>query len=142
MNYKSILKFYFNADGLNGAMDSLLIRYATASADSVKGWEFHAERVCKLIEAKQALSELWRFLDGVLSSVTEDDRRVLKEYSGARRKAVGEGRRAGEENREGEKALHRSLMKFSRRVSGRLERFAEQVKVLREYYCLIGVPGR
>lgn len=144
MNYKRLLKFYFCADGLNGAMDALLIRFATASADCVKSCEYYAEKMSRVIEAKAALGELWFFLDGVLSSVTEEDRQVLKAYSVSRARARGGGRRAGGaksgEKSAQEKALHRSLMKFSRRVRGRLDRFAEQVNVLREYYCLVGVP--
>lgn len=142
MNYKQLLNFYFNAEALNGAMDGLAMRFATSSADGVKGCGYYAEKICRVIEAKVAMGELWNFLDGVLSSVTQEDRRVLSLYS-QRRGRVSRGEHAaGAISNEDEKALHRVLMKFSRRVSGRLHRFAEQVNVLKNYYCLINVRGR
>ena len=140
LNYKRLLKFYFCADGLNGAMDSLIIRFATSSADCAKSCEYYADKISRVIQAKTALGELWAYLDSVLSSVTEEDRRVLKAYSerGTRSRAaksVAEGEKCAQD-----KAVHRSLMKFSRRVRGRLDRFAEQVKVLQEYYCFVCAP--
>ena len=138
MNYKQLLKFYFCADGLNGMLDALLMRFALSSADAIKGCEHYAQKMCRIIGDKAALSELWSFLDKALSSVTEEDRRVLKAYSLSRRRA--KGGRGGVTAEEG-KALHRSLVKFSRRVSGRLKCFAEQVNVLRQYYCLVGASA-
>ena len=140
MNYKHLLAFYFYADGLNGALDSACVRLAVSSADHSKGCEYYAEKICALIEAKGALNELWLFLDGALSSMKERDRTALKAYADSRgkRERLAAMTAAGCD----EKAVHRSLMKFSRRVSGRLRRYAEQVKVLREYYCLLRVPER
>ena len=114
-------------------MDGLTFRLAKASADCFNGCEYYAEKICRVIEAKNELNALWLFLDNALSTMTESDRSALKRYCGRRGKLSGE-------TLEGEaaKAEHRALMKFSRRMSGRLERYAEQVKVLREYYCLIG----
>ena len=137
MNYKHLLKFYFCAEAMNGALDALLIRFATASAESDKGCEYFADKMCRVIEAKAALGQLWAFLDSVLSSVTEEDRKVLKAYTESRRKERGAD---GKNSAEG-RALHRSLMKFSRRVNGRLDRFAEQVNVLRDYYCFVREGG-
>ena len=137
MNYKHLLKFYFFADGLNGAMDSLTFRLAKASADCFNGCEYYAEKICRVIEAKNALNALWLFLDNAMGTMTESDRLALKAYSQSR------GKRGGETlEKEEAKAEHRALMKFSRRMSGRLEKYAEQVKVLREYYCLIGSGER
>lgn len=133
MNYKHLLKFYFFADGLNGAMDSLTFRLAKASADCFNGCEYYAEKILLVIEAKNALNALWLFLDNAVSTMTEGDRAALKRYCESR------GRKGVEAlGKDAAKAEHRALMKFSRRMNGRLERYAEQVKVLREYYCLIG----
>lgn len=143
MKYKRLLKFYFNVDGINGALDSLLLRYATASADCYNGCEYYADRMCRVIQVKSDLGELWAFLDNALSSVTEQDRRTLESYSEKRRKErkgtiLSEGT---EEESVEKRALHRSLMKFSRRVSGRIKSFERQISVLQEYYCLVFAPG-
>ena len=135
MNYKHLLAFYFYADGLNGALDNVCVRLAKASADHFKGCEYYAQKICAVIEAKGALNELWLFLDGALSSMKEADRTALKAYADSRGKRAQLNNLQTEED--DKKAIHRSLMKFSRRVSGRLERYAEQVNVLREYYCLL-----
>lgn len=158
MNYKQLLKFYFYADGLNGALDKLAVHYAVSSADCAKGWDYYADKICALTEAKAELAELWAFLDGALSSVTEEDRRALKAYSVSAGRAgrafarIAAGGGNGGKQREvtaesadlaetagktGGKELHRSLMKFSRRVSGKIGRFSEPVKVLKEYYCFL-----
>lgn len=131
MNYKHLLAFYFYADGLNGALDNACVRLAKASADHFKGCEYYAEKICDVIGAKGALNELWLFLDNALSSMKESDLVALKAYADSRGKKLAQ---AVESDR---KAIHRSLMKFSRRVSGRLVRYAKQVNVLREYYCLL-----
>lgn len=123
-------------------MDAIILRYATSSADCFNGCEYYAEKMCRVIQAKADLGELWAFLDRVLSSVTEEDRRVLKIYSESRRKeksaAVSGG---GQEESAAKRALHRSLMKFSRRLRGRLASFARQIGVLREYFCLVYAPN-
>lgn len=132
MDYKHLLKFYFYADGLNGALDDACVRFAKASADCFKGCEYYAHKICAVIEAKQELNELWLFLDSALSTMTDGDKIALKGY------AESKGKRGGEViGVEAAKAEHRALMKFSRRVSGRLERHKKQVNVLREYYCLV-----
>jgi len=131
VNYKHLLKFYFCADGLNDALDAVIVRLANSSADGFKGCEYYAERISKVIEAKSGLNELWLFLDGAIKTMNDGDVAALLSYS-ARRERGGAG------DKTAEKAEHRALMKLSRRLSGRLERFAEQVKVLREYYCLVG----
>ena len=131
LRYRHLLKFYFFADGLNEVLDALAVRIALSSADCFKGCAYYAEKIGKVIEAKSRLGELWRFLDGVLKSMKEGDRTVLFAYASSRSKR-------GEHMSDGEaKALHRALMKLSRRVSGRLEKYSEQVNVLSKYYCLI-----
>lgn len=134
MNYRQLLKFYFRADRLNDALDALALRYAERSADFVASWEYYADNICRITEAKAALGRLWAFLDWAMSTMKDDDRATLEKYSRERARrprtlSCDEG---------GGKALHRSLMKFSRRVSGKMERFSEQVKVLGEYFCLLG----
>ncbi len=152
VNYKQLLKFYFYAEGLNAALDELSLRYAVSSACDRYGWERYADRICALTEAKTDLGELWAFLDGAMSTVTEEDRRALAAYcGGAGQSARGFGlfprneeEGGGEFKAEGDggKAVHRSLMKFSRRVGGKIGRFGRQLEVLREYYCLLGARGQ
>ncbi len=64
---------------------------------------------------------------------TEEGERATSGKGEAGERAAGGGYYGGE----GGKALHRALMKFSRRVSGRLKRFAPQIKLLGEYYWLL-----
>ena len=136
VNYNHILKFYFFADGLNSAMDALAVRLALSSAACVKDCGYYAERICGVIEAKCALNGLWLFLDRAIGTMTDGDKTALKAYCESR------GNKCGGTTAEAQaKAEHRALMKFSRRMSGRLERYAEQVNVLREYYSLIGTAG-
>ncbi len=131
MRYKHLLKFYFFADGLNEVLDALAVRIAISSADCFKDCAYYAEKIGRVIEAKSRLGELWRFLDGVLSSMKEGDRTALFAYAASRSKLSAS-------TSDGEaKALHRALMKFSRRVSGRLAKYSEQVDVLSKYYCLV-----
>lgn len=136
MRYKHLLKFYFFADGLNAVLDALAVRIAVSSADCFKGCAYYAEKIARVIEAKDKLGELWRFLDGVLCSMKEGDRAALFAYATSRSKR-GALKSDGEE-----KALHRALMAFSRRVSGRLVKYSEQVNVLSKYYCLINCRSR
>lgn len=136
MRYKHLLKFYFCADGLNAVLDALTVRIALSSADCFKDCGYYAEKIGGIIEAKSRLGELWRFLDGVLNSMKEGDREALFAYVTSRSKR-------GAYMSDGEaKALHRALMKFSRRVSGRLVKYSEQVNVLSKYYSLIGCGKR
>ncbi len=107
-----------------------------ASADCFKGCGYYAERIGELIEAKSMLGELWSFLDGVLGGMPEDDRLVLRSYalSGFNRRKE----RFAHDDKERDKAVHRALMKLSRRVKDRLQRYEKQVNVLCSYYSLVG----
>ena len=136
MRYKHLLKFYFFADGLNEVLDALTVRIAISSADCFKSCESYAEQIGAVIEAKCKLGELWQFLDGAVGSMKEGDKNVLFAYAASR------SERGAYASDSEAKALHRALMKLSRRVSGRLEKYAEQVNVLSKYYCLIGRAKR
>lgn len=126
---KRLLRFYFNADGLESALDNLIITYACRSADCAKGGEYCAERILTLIEAKKTLSSLWGYLDGVISAFKQDELATLKYYALSR---YGIKRLDGEKQRE----IKRVLIKFTRHVRS-LDRFAEGVRLIGEYYCLI-----
>lgn len=127
MKVKRLLRFYFSADGLDRALNNLMTAAACRSgAEAGRGQE-SAQRLCALIGAKCELGALWGYLHGVLGGMDGEERQTLADY--ARRR----GRRpaSAEQNR----ATHRAAVKFARRL-GRLERYAEGVKVLERYYFL------
>lgn len=143
MSYKQLLKFYFFADGLNSVMDGLCLRFALSSANCFKECEYYAEKISGVIEAKRELNGLWLFLDGALCTMTERDRQALKGYasSAGKRESGFEG--VGGVGRDRcAKEVHSAMMKFFRRIKGRLQKYAKQVNVLREYYSLICAPER
>lgn len=126
---KRLLRFYFNADGLECALDNLITTYACRSADCAKGGEYCAERIISLIEAKKTLSALWGYLDGVVSAFKTDELETLKYYALLR---CGIRRLDAARQRE----VKRVLIKFVRHVRA-LDRFAEGVRLVGDYYCLI-----
>ena len=114
MKSKRILKFYFSADKLNGALNALIMAHA-----------------CKFSgggEAKRELSELWNYLDGVIGKLSESERRTLEFYGNLR---VGIRRLGGDRVRE----IKRATIKF-RRHARRLEKFNPALKLADEYFCL------
>lgn len=129
MKYKQILRFYFNVDELERALDNLILTHACRSADCVKGGEHYAEKILALIGAKEKLSELWQYLDSVISALKSDEVQILKSYAlmryGIRRLDKAKQR-----------AIRRVVIKFTRHARS-LERYAEGVYLVGEYYCLI-----
>ena len=128
-NCKRLLRFYFNADELERALDNLIIMHACRSADCVKGGEYYAERILAVIGAKGKLSELWQYLDGVISALKSDEVQTLKAYA-----LLRYGIRKLDEDRQRE--IKRAVIKFSRHARS-LERFDEGIKLVGEYYCLM-----
>lgn len=126
---KRLLRFYFNADRLEGALDNLIVTYACRSADCTKGGEYWAEKIIALIQTKKTLSALWVYLDGVLSAFKREESETLEYYALLR---CGIKRLDGAKQRE----IKRLLIKFTRRLRS-LDRFAEGVKLVGEYYCII-----
>lgn len=129
MKYKQILRFYFNADELERALENLIMMHACRSADCVKGGEHYAEKILALIEAKEKLSELWQYLDGVISAIKSDEVQVLKSYA-----LMRYGIRRLDEAKQRE--IKRVVIKFTRHARS-LERYPEGVYLVGEYYCLM-----
>lgn len=126
---KRLLRFYFNADGLENALNNLIVTYACRSADSARDGEYWAERIILLIEAKKSLSALWSYLDKVISPFKDEEVETLKEYA-----LLHCGTSALDDKRRRE--IKRVLIKFVRHVR-LLEKFAEGVRLVGEYYCLL-----
>ena len=129
MKSKRLLKFYFSADSLNRALDNLITQNALASENCYYSGEFYAERIIELICAKKELSALWRYLDGVISGFTDNEKNVLKYYGGMR---GGTARLSAETVRE----IKRVTVKFKRRARS-LDRFAEGIRLVNGFYALI-----
>lgn len=134
MNSKQLLKFYFYADGLNGALDNLIMKNACNTSDYRRGGEYYADRICELIGAKQRLCELWGYLDGVIGEFSESEREVLRFYGVMR---GGTGRLSEGSRRE----IKRVTVKFMRHARA-IGRYAEGVKLVKKYYCLINLRGK
>lgn len=125
---KQLMRFYFSAGSLNRALDNIVTRLAMSSGQDVyAGCEEYFDKICKVLEDKRSLSELWARLDGVLCNMTERDRATLKFYAAAR---VGV---KGDEKKE----IHRAAVKFARRAGGLLKSGGELYSVLCAYRCLI-----
>jgi len=129
MKSKQIIRFYFSADGINKALDNLILDKALKSADFGRSCEYYAERILALIGAKEELSKLWNYLDGVISSLTARERAVLKYYGGMR---VGLTGLTPSQVRE----VKRVTVKFTRHARN-IGRYGEGVKLVKRYYCLM-----
>ncbi|MDE6691685.1 MAG: hypothetical protein K2K04_06920 [Clostridia bacterium] len=128
MKIKTLMKFYFSAGSLNRALDNIITRLALSSGQDVyAGCEEYFDKICRVLEDKQKLSELWARLDGVMSNMTERDRVTLKSYAAARTGVKGEIK----------KEIHRAAVKFARRAAGILKSCGEVYSVLCAYRCLI-----
>lgn len=116
---KGILRFYFAADCLERALSNAILRKA---CDRAGGALDAAERICEAVGDKICLERLWAYLDGVLSTMTEEEMGALASY------AAG----ADFERR----AVCRAAIKFTRRAR-RLNCFAREMRLLEKYYCLL-----
>lgn len=125
---KQLMRFYFSAGSLDRALDNIITRLALSSGqDTFAGCEAYFDKICKVLEDKRSLSELWARLDGVLCNMTERDRTALKYYAAARCGVKGEIKRE----------IHRAAVKFARRAAGLLKTCGELYSVLCAYRCLI-----
>lgn len=128
-NCKRLLRFYFNAEELERALGNLIITHACRSADCAKGGEYYAQKILAVIGAKEQLSELWRYLNGAISELKDEEVQTLKDYALLRcgiRKL----------NEAKQREIKRAVIKFSRHARS-LERYAEGVRLVGEYYCLM-----
>lgn len=128
MNSKRLLRFYFKADDLDRTIDNLIFRVAVKSVDCDRGGDFYVERILALTEAKDKLSELWHYLDGVIGGLKEE-RGTLEGYALMR---TGIRRLADERQRE----IRRALIKFVRHARA-VDRFEEGIRLVNGYYCLL-----
>lgn len=129
MKSKQIIRFYFSAGNINKALDNLILNKALKSANYGRSCEYYAERILALIGAKEELSRLWDYLDGVVSSLSERERSVLKFYGGLR---VGLSKLTLARAKE----VKRVAVKFTRHARF-LGRFGEGVRLVKKYYCLM-----
>lgn len=128
MKYRRLIKFYFSADGIDRALNNLILNEALKSADSERKAEYFAERISALIEAKSGLSSLWVYLDGVMRSFTDAEIEILKRY-GEYGKRSADCRQVRE--------IRRVTVKFARRAR-MLGSFAGEIGLLAKYYCFCG----
>jgi len=129
MKSKRLLKFYFSAESVNRALDNLITENALASAGYGRDGVYYAEKICALINAKRELSALWRYLDGVIGALSVDERAVLRFYGTLR---GGTSKLSTQSRRE----IKRVTVKFTRRARA-VGRYAEGVRLVGEYYCLM-----
>lgn len=130
MTSKKLLKFYFCADRLNDALDNLIVHSACASGYGPHSFSHYADRVIELVSAKSSLSELWRYLNGIMLTFSGEDKGVLYGYAFMRG-----GYSALPPERA--KSIRRVVVRFMRRAKG-LSRYGEALSVLSKYYALAG----
>ncbi len=121
-NLKKLLRFYYSAEGVNEALDGVILRLAISSWRDAYGVEHSFEEISRVLEVKAELTSLWAELNAVISAMTEIDGRSLEAYANLR---TGIGALEEGERRE----LHRALVKFKRRLGTLAERRSEAVKL-------------
>jgi hypothetical protein len=114
---------------LNAAIDRSIINVAYKSANSEYSGEACAKAIIKLIEDKRKLNQLYSYINGIVKALNSDDEKVLKMYASLR---CGLSKVTNDEQR----LLRRVVIKFIRRARC-LALFAEQIKLVNFYYCLI-----
>lgn len=130
MTSKKLLKFYFRAGRLNDALDNLIMRSACASATGGNTVFYYADKIIEIVEAKRKLSELWKYLDGVMSSFNGEDKGILLGYALSR--GGYNGLPKGRAN-----AIRRVVVRFMRRAKN-LSAYGEAVELVKRYYALTG----
>ena len=128
MNSKTLLKFYFGAEGLNKLLDGMILRAACASAFAPA--QSSAERVAALVGAKAELASLWEHIDGVLKGFCREDVAVLKRYCRMKR---GYAVLPDPERN----LVRRVAVRFRRRLGGALFKSAG-ADILKRYVVLLG----
>lgn len=126
---KRLIRFYFAADKLNGALDNLIIKNALNTRDYIRGGEFYAERIIDIIGIKCELSRLWEYLDKVMAGLAEGERMVLEFYGGTR---TGIKNLPDDWRRE----IKRTVVKFTRHARF-IARYGEGVRLVKKFYALL-----
>ncbi|MDE6597417.1 MAG: hypothetical protein K2K60_02125 [Clostridia bacterium] len=130
MKVKRILRFYYFCESLERALDNIILKKALAVGEYSMGQK-SAEFILSVIEEKKKLSDLWLYIDGIIKRLDGADRVSLKCYAAAR----GSVKSFDEVVR---KEWRRAAVKFRRRAR-RIDDFAEAIKLVGKYYCLLAV---
>ena len=125
------MRFYFFADELERALDRLALAAACRSGGSGRTGDYWAERIAVITDKKDKLNALWVYLNSVVSAFGREEKEFLKKYAAYR----GGGRRDALED----SLLKRVAVKFKRRAV-RIENFKEELRTLKDCYCLIAPP--
>lgn len=125
MQAKILLRFYFHVDDLEKSLNCVMYRQAFSSHDTFKC----AENILQVIEEKSMLSELWNYLDGIISRFGEEDKQALFRYANLR---TGFAKQPKEE----QKALRRVVVRFNRRLQA-LKRYAPHLRCVAQYATII-----
>lgn len=123
-----MLKFYFSADRLEKGLNNLILKNALSS--SRYNAEECADKIIRLIFAKQQLAELYAFIDVQLKRFDEAEVSVLRDYALMR---GGISKICKNKRRE----IRRLIARFSRRAERGTARYLQALKYVGEYYCLL-----
>lgn len=127
MECKKLLRFYYNAENLNKALDNLILAGACRQ-DFLRGAQACAEKILDIIYAKERLGELWAYLDGVIGKICGRGREVLSFYGTTR---AGLMSMPDDVRRE----IKRYAARFTRRLRN-LNGYGEALRLLKAYYAL------
>ncbi len=130
MKVKRLLKFYFCADGLDGALNNLIMRRALNLECSALA---AAEGICDLLEEKSELSRLWGYMNRVMAGMPRGEAETLKSYALLR---TGFSRLTEDMRKE----YKRVTVKYFRRARN-VVRYEKAIELINKYYCLISVSS-
>ena len=126
MKAKRILKFYFSAEGIERHIDELILKRACNFGGET---DDTAEEICELIGEKLKLARLWKYLDGVMVKLSEDEKKYLMYYAYLRQ---------GLKSQPPElyRIMRSTIAKFTRHAR-RLESFFEESMLVDKYYYVM-----
>ena len=132
MKVKRLVKFYFNVEGLERALDLKILTIAENSVDYNKSCEYFADKILEIISDKAELASLWAFIDKIIGSMSEKNVRALKFYARLRKgfNSLPEGVR---------REIKTAAVQFTRHARG-IDRFRQAIGILNKYYCLAADP--
>lgn len=115
---------------MNDALDCYILRRALSSFDGQDGGLKAVDKITNLIDKKILLAKLWAFLDGTIKKFGDGDVAVLEKYALMR---CGIYRLCESERRQ----IRRVVIKFTRRIAGKISRFEQAVEIIDAYFCLL-----
>lgn len=107
LKIKQVLKFYFGAERADKLANDRLYRLSLSSHDTY----LCMEKMLDLIQEKQSMGNLWRYLNDVMDTMERVERQALKKYAFMR---FGIFRLNDDER----KLIRRSVVKFERHARG------------------------